>query len=392
MSQLLKAKSDPLLFWLTIVLLLLVVAVVGLIVDDARVRARIKSSEQALQSEIASEGVIDNPAALNNLAWAVSTSSDANIRDGALGVELAKRACELTHYTDTRIVGTLAAAYAEAGQFDKAISTEQKACALATAQGDTKLFLRNQTLLTFYQAHRPFHEPANRVTDHTSPLASASRIRQPLNPDNLLFVVMGDSLSATTTPSGFPNDNPIMGTNTWPTFCFASPLTNSIFYGTHFTGSNFVNWATPGYGVLYQLQNYTNNDSPLSPGHLPHKTGQQRYFVFMCGVNDLPGLPLSVIETNLLLVWQSARADGYKVIASTVTGSCDQDNNWYSPDSRFYTKLLALNSWIVSQANQWNGLVDAYAVVSPDNIWGVHWDATGCQQFAIAFEIVLAPP
>jgi len=88
MSQLLKAKSDPLLFWLTIVLLLLVVAVVGLIVDDARVRTRIKSSEQALQSEIASEGVIDNPAALNDLAWAISTSSDANIRDGALAVEL----------------------------------------------------------------------------------------------------------------------------------------------------------------------------------------------------------------------------------------------------------------------------------------------------------------
>jgi len=46
-------------------------------------------------------------------------------------VAYAERACELTHYGVTIFVGTLAAAYAEAGRFDDAIATAQKACALA---------------------------------------------------------------------------------------------------------------------------------------------------------------------------------------------------------------------------------------------------------------------
>ncbi|MGB7748640.1 MAG: hypothetical protein WBN75_15300 [Verrucomicrobiia bacterium] len=57
------------------------------------------------------------------------------------------------------MVGTLAAAYAEAGRFDEAISTGQKACVLATALGETNLLMRNQELVNLYQAHKPYHEP-----------------------------------------------------------------------------------------------------------------------------------------------------------------------------------------------------------------------------------------
>ena len=97
---------------------------------------------------------------LNNAAWLFATSPKAEIRDGQLAVDLAEGACEMTHYQETFVVGTLAAAYAEAGRFEEAISTAQKACALASARGEPELLERNQELLELYRAHKPFHQAA----------------------------------------------------------------------------------------------------------------------------------------------------------------------------------------------------------------------------------------
>ena len=68
-----------------------------------------------------------------------------------------ERACELTDYKQTIFVGTLAAAYAEAGRFDEAIATTEKACALAAA-GEQGLLKKNQELLELYRKHEPYHE------------------------------------------------------------------------------------------------------------------------------------------------------------------------------------------------------------------------------------------
>jgi Flp pilus assembly protein TadD len=118
-----------------------------------------KNLAKALELKNKLNALSSDPAALNNLAWALATSPDDKIRDGARAVQLAERACELTHYQQTVLVGTLGAAYAEASRFDEAIATGQKACALATELGETNLLQRNQELVTLYQAHRPFHEP-----------------------------------------------------------------------------------------------------------------------------------------------------------------------------------------------------------------------------------------
>jgi tetratricopeptide (TPR) repeat protein len=96
--------------------------------------------------------------ALNNLAWALATSPRADLRDGNRAVQLAQNACELTHFEKTIYIGTLAAAYAEAGKFDDAISTAQRACELAQKNGETNLFQRNQELLKLYRAHKPARE------------------------------------------------------------------------------------------------------------------------------------------------------------------------------------------------------------------------------------------
>ena len=99
----------------------------------------------------------DAPEVLNNLAWLLATCPDATVRDGAQAVKCAERACELTDYKQTIFVGTLAAAYAEAGRFDEAIATAEKACALAAA-GEQGLLKKNQELLELYRKHEPYHE------------------------------------------------------------------------------------------------------------------------------------------------------------------------------------------------------------------------------------------
>ena len=82
------------------------------------------------------------------------------MRDGAEAVRLAERACELTRFQRTVMVGTLAAAYAEAGRFAEAVATGQKACALAAEAGDQALAGKNQELLQLYRAGRPYRETA----------------------------------------------------------------------------------------------------------------------------------------------------------------------------------------------------------------------------------------
>jgi len=77
--------------------------------------------------------------ALNNLAWILATHPEAQFRNGPEAVQLAERACELTSYQQTVFVGTLAAACAEAGRFDDAVATAQKACALASERGEPGL-------------------------------------------------------------------------------------------------------------------------------------------------------------------------------------------------------------------------------------------------------------
>jgi Flp pilus assembly protein TadD len=111
----------------------------------------------------------DSLEALNNLAWLLATCPDAHIRDGARAVQLAERACELTHYRRTVPASTLAAAYAEAGRFDDAIATAQKACALASESDEQDLLGINRELLAWYRTHQPYHE----VTGSNQPEPSA---------------------------------------------------------------------------------------------------------------------------------------------------------------------------------------------------------------------------
>src|SRR4030095_9843551 len=56
----------------------------------------------------------------NNLAWILATCRDNQVRDGKEAVRLARRACELAGENEPVVYGTLAAALAEAGEFEEA--------------------------------------------------------------------------------------------------------------------------------------------------------------------------------------------------------------------------------------------------------------------------------
>jgi hypothetical protein len=69
----------------------------------------------------------------------------------------------MTRRQQTMMLGTLAAAYAEAGRFDDAIATATEACHRAAEKKDDALLQRNQELLNLYQKQLPFHAPENLV-------------------------------------------------------------------------------------------------------------------------------------------------------------------------------------------------------------------------------------
>jgi protein O-mannosyl-transferase len=95
---------------------------------------------------------------LNNLAWLLATDPDPANRDGPAAVQLAEQARALTGRREARVMGTLAAAYAEVGRFLEAVDAAQQACSLAAAAGNQALADTNRELLKVYMSNRPFHE------------------------------------------------------------------------------------------------------------------------------------------------------------------------------------------------------------------------------------------
>jgi tetratricopeptide (TPR) repeat protein len=90
-------------------------------------------------------------------AWLYATSSDAQIRNGAVSVRLATEAAKLTQWKDDTVLDVLAAGYAEAGDFNSAQKWEEKAILLGSQQ-DIPFYQRR---LLSYQSGKPWRETSN---------------------------------------------------------------------------------------------------------------------------------------------------------------------------------------------------------------------------------------
>ncbi len=96
--------------------------------------------------------------ALNNLAWILATDPDGAVRNGARAVELAERACGLTEWKAAVIMGTLAAAYAEAGRFADAVAMAGKARDQARSDKQELIAKQNDELRKLYEREQPYRD------------------------------------------------------------------------------------------------------------------------------------------------------------------------------------------------------------------------------------------
>jgi Flp pilus assembly protein TadD len=95
--------------------------------------------EATLHYETALQTAPASAPTLNNLAHIFATCHDAQFRNGSRAILLAEQADRFSGRKNPAFVRTLAAAYAEFGQFDKAINAAERALKLSIAQGDSAL-------------------------------------------------------------------------------------------------------------------------------------------------------------------------------------------------------------------------------------------------------------
>jgi Flp pilus assembly protein TadD len=88
----------------------------------------------------------------------LATAPDASVRNGAEAVQLAETAKDSAP-ENAEALDTLAAAYAEDGQFTGAAATAAHALELAQAQGNKKLAAELRMRQVLYEKGEAFHEP-----------------------------------------------------------------------------------------------------------------------------------------------------------------------------------------------------------------------------------------
>jgi len=95
----------------------------------------------------------NNNNALTYLALLRATCPEAPLRDGKEAIRMSMRACELSKWKEPVAISTLAVAYAETGDFDKAVKYQTQAMKMKGAYG--RIDKKARERLALYQAHKP---------------------------------------------------------------------------------------------------------------------------------------------------------------------------------------------------------------------------------------------
>jgi protein O-mannosyl-transferase len=102
---------------------------------------------------------------LCNLAWLLATCPDDKVRDGPKAVKWAERAWrihESQRIHDVSVLDTLAAAYAEAGNFSEAKAKAGLAAEVAKSMGNKTRAAEIRARQELYEAKRPYRDPTLR--------------------------------------------------------------------------------------------------------------------------------------------------------------------------------------------------------------------------------------
>jgi tetratricopeptide (TPR) repeat protein len=131
----------------------------------------IRDYEEALKIDPNDTGV------LNNLAWVLATSPEDNLRDADRSIALGTKACELTNYARPHILSTLAAGYAEKGDWETAIKWSSKAVELgskAKENDEDDVLDQLQKELESYKQRKPWREKQV-IEENTRPLGKSNK-------------------------------------------------------------------------------------------------------------------------------------------------------------------------------------------------------------------------
>ncbi len=136
---------------------------------------KLREQTLALRRKVSGPEHLDTLNALNGLAWTLATSAAPELRNGTNAVRLAEEAVAKTSRTNASFLATLAAAYAETLQFDKAVHTENEAIILSRNELEKSA---NKSRLKLYQDKTPYHEPT-RKPGSADGTGSAARFNGP---------------------------------------------------------------------------------------------------------------------------------------------------------------------------------------------------------------------
>jgi tetratricopeptide (TPR) repeat protein len=98
------------------------------------------------------------PHALNHLAWLRATCPEAQFRNGAEAVQLAELANRICEGKQPEVLASLAAAYAETGNFTQALATIRKAVSCVSPKEQTKLRESLKEQIAAYEFGKPFRQ------------------------------------------------------------------------------------------------------------------------------------------------------------------------------------------------------------------------------------------
>jgi tetratricopeptide (TPR) repeat protein len=94
--------------------------------------------------------------ALCNLAWFQASCPEDSLRNGQMALEKARRACELSRWQHYDPIDSLAAAYADIGNFDDAVKYETQAINMKGVHAFTRK--KMQERLELYRQHKPYRK------------------------------------------------------------------------------------------------------------------------------------------------------------------------------------------------------------------------------------------
>jgi tetratricopeptide (TPR) repeat protein len=100
----------------------------------------------------------DHVQACNNLAWILASNPDASLRNGPTAVTLAERAEQLSRGENPVVLGTLAVAYANVGNFTRAIATAQRALDTSIVNSNSPFAAALRAQISLYQTGTPFRD------------------------------------------------------------------------------------------------------------------------------------------------------------------------------------------------------------------------------------------